>query len=267
MARRFARRRKPRVAWLPTFGGLDSEDTELESDNWAGIRVQLNLLQDDPELDNIVWDAFPLTFDSSESATATQADPSKVTLRDIVQGNEWRLRRIVGKAFVTTAHGVQGATATTGIDVALGFIVSKTRDDGSPETDFNQVNPLAQNSMEDPWIWRRRWLLHPAGGFVNTDNAELALDTRGDMRFWSLPKNNMQYGSVADGPHVDAKTARVIHRSERLYGVLAIRRYYADIGLVPETQLTDSQVNLFLDYRVVGSLRGSSYGNRGNTSR
>jgi len=96
---------------------------------------------------------------------------------------------------------------------------------------------------------------------------EAALDTRNSPQYFGLPKSNVLYGSVADGPHIDAKTARVIHRSERLFGVLAARRYMGDFDITPETQFTDTHVRLLLDYRLLGSLRGTSYGNRGNAAR
>jgi len=253
---------------MPTFGAAPLDDPEWTTNPWPGIAIELNLIQDDPPEDGVVWDAFPLTFDVSEEAVQAQSDPDKRTLRDIVQGNEWRLRRIVGKAFISTAHGVQGATISPAMDIALGFIVVNTYDDGAPTTDFNEVNPLAQNSMEDPWIWRRRWVLHPYGvqgsaGFLNPNS----IDTRNSPNEWGFPRSNVQCGSVADGPHIDAKTARVIHRSERLYGVLAARRYMGDWDWTPEQQTQDMHVQMLLDYRIVGSLRGSSYGNRGNAAR
>lgn len=252
---------------MPTFGGAPLEDAEWTTNPWPGIQLELNLIQDDPPEDGVVWDAFPLTFDVSEEAVNAQSDPDKRTLRDIVQGNEWRLRRLVGKAFVSVSHGVQGSTLSPIMDVALGFMVCNTYDDGAPTTDFNEVNPLAQNSMEDPWFWRRRWLLHPYGhiwpGLIN----QPANETRGLPQYAGFPSNNVMYGSVADGPHIDAKTARVIHRSERLFGVLAARRYFQDTGTNPETPIQDTTVDLLLDYRLLGSLRGSSYGNRGNAAR
>lgn len=260
MARRL-KRRKPRVAWLPVFGAQPI--SEGVSNPWPGIEVELEI--DDTVLDDdVVWDAFPLTFDTTQDAVSAQEDTNNQrTLRDIVEGNEWRLRRIVGKAFVGASHGVTGDAHTTLIDCALGFIVCKTYDDGAPVTDFNEVNPLAQDSMEDPWIWRRRWVLNPYFNEMQNQGGILDTDTRNTPAFWGFPQDTTRYGSVADGPHIDAKTARVIHRSERLYGVFAMRRWARDRGLDWSTV----KARLLLDYRILGSLRGSSYGNRGNTSR
>lgn len=247
---------------MPTFGGAELQ--EHDAAPWPGVAVELNLDSGVPE-DGVVWDAFPLTFDVSEGAVNAQADPTKITLRDIVSGNEWRLRRLVGKAFITVSHGVQGATVSPALDVALGFIICNTDDDGTPTTNFEEVNPLSQESMEDPWFWRRRWLLHPYGTSWLDVNNQPGVDTRNTPQNWGLPASNVSYGSVHDGPHIDSKTARVIHRSERLYGILAARRYTgADTS---QLEMQDTKVELLLDYRLLGSLRGSAIGNRGNAAR
>jgi len=255
------RRRRPRVAWLPVFGAAPVP--EATAGPAAGISAEIDL-DFNVAQDEVVWDSFALTFDTSQSAVETQASPTDRTLRDIVAGNEYRLRRIVGKAFVWTSNDVQGASVLPAIDCAFGIIVSHTDDDGFPRTNFDEVNPLAQDSMEDPWIWRRRWLLQPGDSLshgVWTNPATTTTETQ--PKFWGFPASNVRYGSVQDGPHIDAKTARVIHRNERLYGVFAARRLYAG-GAVA---ICDTKAHLLLDYRLLGSLRGSSYGNRGNTAR
>lgn len=260
MARRFARRRKPRVAWMPTFGGAPIPESSTAP--WPGLEVELNLDSGTVE-DGVIFDAFPLTFDVSEGAVDAQADPVNKSLRDIVSGNEWRLRRLVGKAFIHAFAGVQGASVVPAIDVSLGFMVCNTDDDGTPQTNFEEVNPLSQESMEDPWFWRRRWILHPYGDNRGPHANVAALNTTNLPEWWGYPQNTAKYGSVADGPHIDSKTARVIHRSERLYGVLACRRFYSG-GAVA---INDVGIRMLLDYRLLGSLRGASYGNRGHASR
>lgn len=246
---------------MPTFGGAPIAETL--PDAWPGIETELTIEAIGTPGEAVAWDAFPLTFDETEDSETAQADPAKRTLRDIVQGNEWRLRRIVGKSFIVAAPNTAlGATTSALVDVALGFMVCKTYDDGAPLTDFNEVNPLAQDSMEDPWIWRRRWLLNPYGNVVPITPAD---GGRAFQPFiWGFPNSTAGYGSVADGPHIDAKTARVIHRQERLFGVLAARRSF--LAMTPTT-VGDYTVRMLLDYRLLGGLRGQAYGNRGNTSR
>lgn len=257
---RRSRKRRPRVAWFPIFGAAPI--TEATSNPAPGLEQVFEVDNFVPNGD-VVWDATALTFDISEGAFAAQNDPNAKTLRDIIQGNEWRLRRIVGKAFIHVTSGTQGATAGTLADVALGFIVVKTDDDGNPTTDFSVVNPLAQDSMEDPWIWRRRWLLQPSG--LHYPTVPNTGDLRNSYQYVQYPSTTAGYGSVMDGPHIDAKIGRRIHRSERLYSVLAARKWNPAIGT--GTAVVDFRVTSLLDYRILGSLGSSSYGNRGNTSR
>lgn len=245
---------------MPTFGGAGV--VEHPANPWPGVESTIDLTIGSPVGDGVMWDAFPLTFDVTEGAFE-HAGTTSQTLRDIVQGNEWRLRRIVGKAHISSWHGALGSAYPSIIDCALGFIVSNCNDDGSPQTNFDEVNPLSIDSMEDPWIWRRRWVLNPwPDTDVNTSSSQLRWDHR------DYPGSNSRYGSVADGPHIDAKTARVIHRSERLFAVLAARRIGAFGNEDPPLPgYADTGINMLLDYRLVGSLKGSTYGNRGNASR
>jgi len=248
MARRFAGRRKPRVVWLPTFGVNSYGESGIES-NATGIEYNVNLGTNGI----IVFDAAGLTWDGSESSTFAQdfGDDS-FTLNDFVDGQSYRLRRIVGK-FWCSADTQGVATNVTAVEVAFGFIIARTAASGAIQTDFSYVNPLAQDSAEDPWIWRRSWLISP----------ELASAQLPNSAFGVLPNNNIAYGSVADGPHIDQKTARVISRDERLVGVMAAQVKYTKGDLAPTGNV---RVAGYLDYRLLASMR-KNIGNRHNTSR
>lgn len=255
MARRFKRRRA-RVAWLPTFGVGDG--SEIDGARSPGIEG--TLLNSSGTTQDVVWDAFPLTYDAG-------VDPeffgpgAGLTLRDIMQGNEWGLRRIVGKIFIS-AQGQGGATPALNpaILAAFGFIVSKASDDGSPSTDFDLVNPLAVESMNDPWIWRRTWMLSPYGGPVVQGGTESY-----GPGLLGYPTTTSGYGSVADGPHIDSQVNRRIHTEERLMGVIAFRNY---APLQDESiAIPPTRIQYHLDYRLLGTLRASQIGNRGNASR
>jgi len=254
MARRFARRRKPLVQWLPVFGDGGDETNEAA----IGIRTEL-ILSGDPAETRV--DAVGLTFDYTDSAeTAQAAGDDNRTLRDLVAGSAYRLRRIVGKLFASWYNnsGDSIAARPDAIDYAAGFIVVRTDDNGNPYTDFEEVHPLSQDSADDPWIWRRRW-------FFGTLKAG---DTPGGSpaKAWgsSFPLSTATYGSVADGPHIDQKTARVIGRQERLFFVQAAR-VFATLNSGTFTQ--PGGVVSYLDYRLLGSLFSTTKGNRGNTSR
>jgi len=258
VAFRTRRRRKPRVIWMPTYGGLNPDSDPTTA--YSGIRGVLNY-----DTEEVFYDAFPLTFDYSFDAVNEQQAAAvgyPQSLQDIVSGNEWKLRRIVGKIILwvqgdeTDSPVVQAALC----DCAVGFIVCNTYDDGAPTTDFNEVNPLAQESSEDPWIWRRRWMLNPYGNPtpIGSDVSNLGL-----WAYSGLPQSNVSYGSVADGPHIDQKTSRRIHRQQRLFCVVAARPHMPSIS----SDFAAHSLNYFLDYRLLGSLAPRSAGNRGNAAR
>jgi len=254
VAYRTRRRRRPLVQWLPVFGDGGNETNEQA----IGIRTEIQLSGNPAETR---VDAVGLTFDYTDSAeTAQAAGDDNRTLRDLVSGSAYRLRRIVGKIFAAWYNnsGDSLANRPDAIDYACGFIVVKTDDNGNPYTDFEEVHPLSQDSADDPWIWRRRWFFgtlkqgDTPGG--NPDKA------------WggSFPSSTALYGSVADGPHIDQKTARVIGRQERLFFVQAARSF-ATFGAGTFSQ--PGGLITYLDYRLLGSLMSTTTGNRRNASR
>jgi len=259
MARRFARRRKPRVVWLPVFGQGHVEGATV--DDCPGITGRLNF--DSPA---VVFDAFPITFDQGNYDPSWVQEQALVNafvpnVSDLTQGNEYRLRRIVGKFFCAASSDEldDPPAFAAAVDCALGFIICRTDDDGAPTTDFEQVNPLAQGSMNDPWIWRRRWVLNPFG---NTRIADPNISTLNFPPYWDFPNSTAGYGSVQDGPHIDQKTARIIRKEERLFAVVAAR------GWFPTGSITNGlSIDYLLDYRILASMRSTTAGNRRNASR
>lgn len=260
MVRRFGRRRKPRVVWLPTFR-QDGPDESFAA-NAPGVSGTLTLTTAE-----VVYDAFPVTFDRSiSSAQVQEGEPlyePTTSLQDLVSANEYRLRRIVGKAFLSAVSDELDDPPANSclVHCSVGFIVCKTYDDGAPTTDFNSVNPLSSESMNDPWIWRRVWILNPYGNARAIDTANSALFFQNAHMF---PPTTAGYGSVADGPHIDQKTARVIHREERLFCIVAARQWVNDPDSIA---LAEVQLRYMVDYRLLASLRPGSSGNRRNASR
>lgn len=235
---------------MPVYG----EGGSLPEERASGQRSILGLTGDGL----IRWEAFSLTFDYTDSAADDQTTQSK-TLADLTSGNEWLLKRIVGKCFSSWRPGAEGgqAAAPPIVDCAAGFIVCRTDDDGTPTTNFDAVNPLVQDSAEDPWIWRRRWFLRTFG--------YLAPVGQSAIYGWNFPGSTAEYNSAPDGPHIDQKTARRIHRQERLFFVIAGRTWD------PVDQLASyanpGSLCTFLDYRLLGTIAPRVGGNRNNASR
>lgn len=270
---RRTRFRKRRQLWLPTYGtgGLYSEG--VTSGNALG--GEFNLFNTGSEPGGIDWLVSPLTFD-------TQVDPENAqnfgigttfppNLRDLVSGSEWSLRRIVGKLFCvcydTGPHTTDPGTAPL-IDVGAGIIVCNTDENGTPLTDFDEVNPLAQSAAEDPWVWMRHWILSTRPTTMLNDDTSGVLPNS-PLVFYEmaghLPHANWQFGSVQDGPHVDQKTVRRIRRDQRLFLVVATRPNWM---FSDGTDHATDSLNVYFRYmfRLLGNIRGSS-GNRGNAAR
>jgi len=261
------RKRKPRVVWLPVHGRDFAVSVE-GSHSANGIGGDLTV----PQTGEIVSDIQAVTFDYSDSASQEEGVDFR-SLQDLAQGNAYRLRRIVGKIHAAAVMQNNAETTVPTVDLAAGFMVCRTSDDGNILAgqsggitgDVNR-GPLAQDAAEDPWIWRRRWLLTAVPSMVrwpaptasliaDINDANTAIDFQGQF-----PQTTAGYGSVQDGPHIDQKTARVISSSERLF-------FWVQARLTnPSTETNNAQLPWQLDVRLLASLR-TNIGNRRNASR
>lgn len=170
------------------------------------------------------------------------------SLADIYSSG-YRLRRIVGKIWVDAQQPPDAAGDCPEVVVTAGIIVTRTLNDGQPLRvgSLNDYSPGVINNWADPWVFRRSWKIS-----VLSEAIAIAAP------IW--PENNGQYGSVADGPHVDQKTARIISSEERLMLFVAITASRASTGLGTIAVRVDH------DLRFVASLRQNA-GNRRNASR
>jgi len=240
----YKRRRKFKGTWLPVFGSIAG------SDQVVGTGIQGNLAV--PLTGEIVTTVGPVTADAPEESI-DEVTTSAGALAGIV-GSEWALRRIVGK-FVA---GLQPDEGGEFVKVCLGFFVARADSEASVQpigtqspnfdsTDsagFHQYSPLSQQTQREPWIWRRTWVLANAyqeGGAGGTQLAPIH------------PTSTQFFGSVADGPHVDAKTRRRIGQDDRLF--------YAISAAIWPYQTSEDQGELQLAYdldvRLFGALRRS----------
>lgn len=268
---RRTRRFKRRQQWLPVYGNGGAFSEGQVTGNALGGTV--NLVNDGTEAGGIDWLASPLTFDtqiSPEDAQNTGLGVIPPTIRDLVAGSEWSLRRIVGKLFVTvrrTGFADPSARAPA-IECGAGIIVCNTDEEGIPLTDFDEVNPLTQDSAEDPWVWERHWLLRTTIGQTTWNDASGALlpntPLNAQLAAEGLPISNVGYGSRDDGPHVDQKTVRRIRRDQRLFMVVATRPSFLIDN--PTFDTDEIEVNFRWMLRLLGNVRSAS-GNRGNAAR
>lgn len=249
------RRRKPRVVWLPpsavgriginpAVSGISPGAFQFVQDITGPSTAGTSVTSVFPVLSDLPSPA----FQGSNLAVDSLAD---------IYSSGYRLRRIVGKLYVgmgQTSPDVGQSSVAQVILCTAGFIVLRVKQDGTPiaDSDPDSYSPSIINNWADPWIWRRTWILGSVDAATHPH-----IFTGGIL--WQ--ENNCQYGSVADGPHIDQKTARRISTEERLFLVCTTT-------LLDTTTQEDGVVQSFWygDLRCVASLITTA-GNRRNASR
>lgn len=251
-------KRRTRFTWLPTLG---TAGPEPGNDNSSGRSFTVAVLPDQSSAVVIS----PITFDEPREGDDTAiSDPLGTIL-----GNEYFLKRIVGKLFAA----LQG-TRNSGDDPSVhpaalfgaGFFIARANDSqqgsdqpiGSATASERQENysPLSEDVIREPWIWRRTWILGNPPFVLRENQLAAANLTAQYLPFANAPSSTMEYGSVADGPHIDAKTARRIKQDERLFFVVAAR------SVPGHSDVVNNPVSIhgYLDFRLLGALRKARQG-------
>lgn len=235
----YRRKRRSQGTWLPTLGeGVGEENT-------ANIVTGLDSDFDVEDNGVLTTRIHELTMDQPRE----DIDVS-TPLADII-GSEYFLKRIVGKLLVTMADPAAATSPFfTQVIVGAGFFVARAEaaevnfpigaSIGSAADVNKNYSPLEANTMREPWIWRRVWIL---------ESRPLGIS---ETPHW--PRSNTQYGSVLDGPHIDAKTKRRITNDDRLWFAIAGARW--PIFATGEEPVAAPQpIAYHLDYRLFGNLR------------
>ena len=189
-----------------------------------------------------------------------------------ITANEYAIRRIVGKCFCA----VQGELKTTStanlqaetplVLVTSGLFIARAGDEeGAPDTNDLPIgwssqgnvsyNPDIPNCIREPWIWRRQWILgNPVMTQMLWQNLTVfptGSNSIHDSLAWNMPHANWMLGSVADGPHFDAKTRRRVGNDDRLWWTVFAQPYPRLLGGYTNTV----QVHARIDLRVFGAMR------------
>jgi len=231
------RKTKPRVAWLPHTSANTIQFSDPHTPGFSNV-IEFIIGASGLALGNSVTAAIPIVIDAAQDAqTAT------TSLSDI-QNSGYRLRRIVGKCHVASA---QQATNGPALNIVAGaFIILRVDELGDPVQGLENYDLFDIENDDSPWIWRREWILKNSDG----------LAVLGDY-----PHTNAEYGSAADGPHIDQKTARIIMSDERLFFVASV------MNLTSGVAAQDVQNHIFhLTVRVLASMK-TTLGNRRNATR
>lgn len=258
------RKRKPKVVWLPLdlenrLGVAPAQASQGQTQSGTLIAV----LTANPLGAVSLTQEFAVVKDFSGTAGGGLVGPGladqNATLADIEQSG-YRLRRIVGKIGISVLQGSAAAAGDASIfHVTAAFIVRRTvTDDGRSAASFasqvgstSGIDTFTLDNIPDPWIWRRSW------DVADSSAAAIALDPN----VASFPKSNYVYGAgIFDGPHVDAKTARIVGPEERLFLDVSVE------GVNGTAQGNPGAVLVLADLRVLASMR-TNVGNRRNASR
>lgn len=260
------RRRGSRYTWMPMLGNVynNGESTYQVATTRLYLQPRAQL-SDPPVLDNgsgfgsLV--VVPLVPDYTEMPDP--ANGTSMTLRDYTEGQDWFLRRIVGKLVVACATKNNTSVQTgvwPAVEVTAGFFVARSQDQSEGQIDLatNEYDPQDLRNIRQPWIWRRTWILGAAEvGVPTTDPTQPQLST-----LW--PNSNEEFGSLGDGPNVDAKTLRRIRREERLWLALSV----LGAGVIDaSTSVTFGDqaqpiVQIYADLRCLGAMRRSKNASR-----
>lgn len=254
------RRRRKSYRWLPPdpgnrYAGPDNQAVIDSPDDGAvgsfGIDIPVSLGNG-----VVVGATIPLVGDLHEEIIAGVAPPSiggvPGTMADMTFG--YSLVRVVGKLFcVVEQFTFPGVEPPVGLSyefiVTAGIIVRRVDDNGVPTT--SNALPQSYENQSDPYLWRRSWMLC---------NQPLA---QRDGSYYPWPSNNGAYGSIQDGPHVDAKTRRTVKDEERLFLDVEVMTTF---GTRLEIEEQISTVRFIWDLRFLGRVFQSA-GNKRNASR
>lgn len=227
------RRRRRKYTWFPILG--TSQGTDVP----ARTTIESLAVDIDPTGLSLVG-VKPVTYDVPQDNNlnfATQTTP----LNDFI-GDEYFIKRIVGKLFLQ--YLTTGTLPPNPVCVTAGLFIARCDDSNlnAPvafATESDLYNPALTDTIREPWIWRRTWILGTQNN-VGTAGA------------W--PQSNAVEPSGLDGPHIDAKTARRVRQQERLFIAVAAQNYPV---LTPTPVGVTEEVLAGFDLRILGSLRKS----------
>jgi hypothetical protein len=246
------RRRRTKGAWFPTIGTALGQADQTYSGRAFAVNVNTGVIN---------TAVTPLTFDVPFEGDFVS--PGVDSLSDIL-GSGYLLRRVVGRVFAARVSGLDPASNVDDNPAILfgaGLLVARANDansGGGVDTPIGSAtaaeirdnySPLAHDTIMEPWIWRRTWVLGRSGS-----NFTAGLTTTGD-RIGSavnaaFPASTALYGSVSDGPTMDSKIKRLITGDNRLW--LAVSATAFPFGSVIDEAIL---VSGMFDYRIYGSIR------------
>jgi len=226
------RRKGPRASWFPLNGTFFN--AELNETWYENVLLFTSGAEEEGDTTQV---AIPVTLDSTPDIN-TETD---LVLGDYVQGQDWLCERVVGK--VWGAHDYDSSARVSGsiFCAALAVLPVDSVNPDQPAIDEQEWNPLFTQNAQQPWLWRRTWRLS------NTQSQVPGGD--------NFPASTANYGSVADGGHLDTKgVKRRISKEQRLFVIFA-----AAVARVQQGQTGGTGIQYGYDFRILGRMmRGNN---------
>lgn len=252
------KRRRRKYTWLPT----DQITAGAEGVDWQanGFRGSMEV-QDSGIPAYLIHPMCPADepIEPNDIVTGT-------SLSDVI-GSEYFVKRIVGGFFgCLSSVGTAVPTQDQAAQITLGIFVARAQDSeananlplgiiGNILTDGASFNPQNVNTIREPWMFRRTWVL--SSGIVHASDAVGEYTkTRG-----AFPTSTAHYSGLHSGPHVDVKSVRRVRQDERLFAVVAATSWPLNFGQVSPSE-TPWAFEYSFDYRILGALRRAK--NRSN---
>jgi len=234
--------RRNKGTWFPINGTTFTNGGFAWTD--VGFSFNTGTVPDDRS-DGPNQTVFPVTRDITQFSN-TAVDLTGPSLRDIVEGNDWMLQRIVGECHLkcTESNTTVDNSTWPNIEIAAGFFVARINDNDEtlPDLTFDEIDPLQVRNAQNPWIWRRSWILQ----------RPLA----SNQGFPASPCSNMEFGSAESGSHIDSKVKRRIRREERLWFVVGTIGWDGVITAFDNHEgFNQPSVHGHLDIRIFGGMR------------
>lgn len=237
------RRRRQRKNWLPispTYWGEGDVGTTF-------YQGSLTLPETSENGDTTIA-AVPLILDQTQDINTTDYG---VSMRDLVQGQEYVCDRVVGEVFMAMEQtkyneGIAPVASTVLAAICLAVLPVDDADPDNIALDPQDYHPLLASNTMAPWMWRRTWIL--SNQLMSPGAASFGEGTR---VFASYPPNTAYYGGMTGG-HLDTKgVKRRIRKEQRLFLIAAAGML--DIG----GSGTDEPVGLkfAFDLRALGAMR------------
>jgi len=246
------RRSKRKYTWFPIIGtrvGVEGEQYDVTFGGFPALTPNPNSGAPPNEGDPTFGDSGIQALVPDRSIEES-GHSNTSSLRDLTEGQDWLLKRIVGNIFVAAGPdsapgGSTNADVWSSLMVTVGILVARSQDDNPDSPDFttnDEFDPMAVNNAMNPWVWRRTWWLGPPGEASNT---------------WQgvLPNTNTEYGDMRSGPHIDSKVSRRITKEHRLWLTARVIGYDPLVQSVALAQNVQPFATIVTDLRILGAMR------------